>query len=138
MFKRRVVLFAVTVVAGGVLTLSGCSTAADNFSDLQTEREPEDELPVLSGEDVRDTVDVSTSRYVGEYQGTSLWIAEGIQDSSICLIPVRGTSEWVVACGGNAGVGSRGPTGSFTVIPDGVPVPENATKVSENVYAEVS
>ena len=125
----------VLLIAACALTLSGCATSTDGFGDLQTQRGSEDELPALAESDAFDNVDISTSRYVGEHDGASLWIAEGVVDAQICLVAVAGESEWGVSCGGAAGVITTGVTGTFMVIPDGVPAPENATKISENVYA---
>lgn len=45
-----------------------------------------------------------------------------------------GDDDWVVGCGGG-GTKVVGRAGSFEIVPDGVPAPEGATQVSENVYA---
>lgn len=74
-------------------------------------------------------------RYVGEHEGTSLWIAEGVEASSVCLVALRGDSEGFISCGGTSGVATQGQAGSFTVIPDSGFTPDNAMKISENVYA---
>lgn len=44
-------------------------------------------------------------------------------------------STWVLGCGDeNAPVGIGGVAGTFTAVPDGVPHPEGATQISDNVY----
>ncbi|MEJ6555379.1 hypothetical protein PQI51_10150 [Microbacterium esteraromaticum] len=123
------------LIAGSIFTFSGCSTPAGQFSDLQADRTPKDELPVLAEEYAYEGVDPSTSRYVGDHDGTSLWIVEGLAESPICLVAVAGESEWFVSCGGATGVGLKGIAGDFLALPDGALPPEKATKVSENVYA---
>ncbi|MFS2240723.1 hypothetical protein [Microbacterium sp. OR16] len=134
MFKARGLL-VITLVASGILVFSGCSASVkDDFADLRKPHTSQDKLPALD-EDPIETINFSTARYVGEHKGTSLWIAEGIEASSVCLVALVGDSEGSIACGGTSGVASQGPAGSFAVIPDGVPVPDNAMKISENVYA---
>lgn len=128
-------LLVITLVASGILAFSGCSASVkDDYADLRKSDTSEDKLPVLD-EDPIETINFSTTRYVGEHEGTSLWIGEGIEPSSICLVALFGDSEGSIACGGTSGVTSHGPAGSFAVIPDGGFVPDNAMKISENVYA---
>ncbi|MFJ4045233.1 hypothetical protein ACIPV2_05750 [Microbacterium sp. NPDC089987] len=128
-------LLVITLVTSGILAFSGCSAPMkDDFADLRKSHTSEDKLPALD-EDPSDTIDPSTTRYVGEHEGTSLWIAEGIETSSICLVALFGDSEGSISCGGTSGVATQGPAGSFAVIPDGVFAPDNAMKISENVYA---
>lgn len=127
-------VIAITLMAGGIFALSGCTTSVGEFSDLQTERESQDELPTLE-KYAYESVDPSTSRYVGEHDGTELWIAEGTEDSSACLIADAGADSWIVSCGGRSGVETGGIAGHFMVLPDGAFAPDNATKISENVYA---
>lgn len=127
-------LGVVALVTGGILALSGCTTTAIEFSDLHAERESQDELPVLE-DYAYESVDTSTSRYVGDHDGTSLWIAEGLAGAEICLVADPGDSNWIVSCGGGSELGTGGVAGHFTVVPDGAPAPEGATKISENVYA---
>lgn len=134
MLKARGLL-VITLVTSGILVFSGCSASVkDDFTDLRKPHTSQDKLPALD-EDPIETINFSTARYVGEHEGTSLWIAEGIEASSVCLVALFGDSEGSIACGGTSGVASQGPAGSFAVIPDGVPVPDNAMKISENVYA---
>ena len=124
---------ATALVLASITLLSGCSTDLVGFSDLQGERESRDELPELT-DYAYDDVDVSTSRYVGEHAGTSLWLARGLENSTVCLVADAGEDEWVVGCGGGT-VGVDGLAGKYQVVVDGVQAPEGAVKISENVYA---
>lgn len=133
--RRR--CLAAALMAGGIVIFAGCATTSSAFSDLRSERTPVDDLPALA-EDAYENIDTSTSRYAGEHEGTSLWIAEGQNEFPICLIAVSTSSDWAVACGGPSVVGMSGLIGTYTVVPDGTPAPEHATRISENVYAGVS
>ena len=103
-------------------------------SPIRREREAQDELPAL-GENALASVDVQTSRYVGEYEGTSLWLVEGRTDPPVCLIAASDGSEWTMACGSDAGLEMSSALGRFMVMPDSIPAPDGATAISENVYA---
>lgn len=52
----------------------------------------------------------------------------------MCIVADAGEDEWVVGCGG-AGTKVDGMAGSFEIVPDGIPAPEGATQISENIYA---
>lgn len=114
-----------------IILLVGCSAPQGAFTDLQGKRDIRDELPQL-GDGAYDNVDVETSRLVGEHEGTLLWLAEGLDDSAVCLVADAG-DDWIVGCG-RAAVKVGGAAGSFEVVPDGAIAPESATQVSENVY----
>ncbi|PKI92950.1 hypothetical protein CW368_01230 [Actinomycetales bacterium SN12] len=134
MLKARELL-VLTLVTSGILVFSGCSASVkDDFADLRKPHTRQDKLPALD-EDPSETIDFSTARYLGEHEGTSLWIAEGIKASSVCLVALFGDSEGSISCGGTSGVATQGQAGSFAVIPDNGFVPDNAMKISENVYA---
>lgn len=132
MSQLRVAALASLALASIVL-LSGCMASQDAYADLQGDRESHDELPRLA-DYAYDNVDVSTSRFVGEYDGTSLWLARGLEDSSICIVAAAADDAWFAGCGG-ATTKIGGIAGTFEVIPDGARGPEGATRVSENVYA---
>lgn len=130
-FSRRA---AAAVPLAAVLALSGCVSDLETYADLQRDREPADELPGLP-ENPYESVDESSSRYIGEHDGRSLWIAEGVDDAMMCLVVVTDAADWIVGCGDGAPRVS-GATGTFGVVADGVPAPGGATMISENVYAQ--
>ena len=121
-------LVAVTLVAMSAAMLTGC-VQYTTYADLEGERDAADHLPELE-EYAYDSLDALTSRFVGEHNGTSLWLAKGEEANSACLVAQRG-DDWIIGCGG----GMSGGPGSFEIYPDGAVVPEGATQVSENVYA---
>src|SRR5699024_1347985 len=123
---------ALAVLGLGALTLAGCAGSIGGFSDLDADREAQDELPALD-EVALASVDAQTSRYVGEYKGTWLWLVEGRADSPVCLVAASDDSEWTMACGSGAGLTTSGALGRFTVVPDNLPAPHDATAISENV-----
>lgn len=130
-FDRRVAVCALAVVSG--LLLTGCAAQQGTLTDLQRDHESGDELPQLD-DHAYEAVDVESSRFVGEHEGTSLWLAEGREASAVCLVADPGDADWVVGCGGLP-IGVDGLAGHFEVVPDGAPAPEGVTQISENVYA---
>lgn len=124
---------ATAVSFAAITLLSGCSGQLDGFVDLQGEKQDRDELPELA-DNAYDELDVSTSRYIGEHEGTSLWLAQGLENSTVCLVADAGEKEWLVGCGGGA-VKVSGQAGTYQVVGDGAAAPEGAVKISENVYA---
>ena len=130
MFRPRSVVAGALALAS-VVVLSGCGSSGELFSDLGGDRQDRDELPALA-DHAYDNVDVSTSRFVGEHDGASVWLARALDGSRVCLIADAGDEAWVVGCG----VGKvSGIAGSFEVQPDGMATPEGAERLSENVYA---
>lgn len=124
---------AVALALASIVVLSGCTAPQDAFTDLQGDRESQDELPQLA-DYAYDNVDVSTSRFVGEHDDTSLWLAQGLEDAGICIVADAGDDAWAVGCGGQT-IKIGGVAGTFEVVPDGAIAPEGATQLSENVYA---
>ncbi|UYO96633.1 hypothetical protein OED01_13640 [Microbacterium sp. M28] len=128
---RRIGAFVLT--AASIVLFTGCGTTPDLYADLQGEQDSQDELPQLE-DDAYESVDVASSRYIGEHDGTSIWLAQGLEESSLCLVADAG-EQWVVGCSGGGPLNVGGVVGEFEVLPDGMPTPEGATKLSDNVYA---
>jgi len=130
--RSRIAVLALGLTA--VALLSGCSFSATTLAVFETERETEDELPPLE-DDSYGAVDVESSRYVGEYEGVSLWVTKGT-DSPACIVAITDPEDdWVVGCGGlPVRVTGSGPTFEFRA--DDWPAPEGMTRISDNVYAE--
>ena len=73
-------------------------------------------------------VEPDSSRYVGEHNGASLWLAKGTTSpAETCLIAYADPDTWHVVCGVSPGLGARGTAGGFVVVPDDAPVPEIGT-----------
>lgn len=115
-----------------VAVLTSCASA-DGFSDLDRERQPNDSLPEVV--DFSDDVEIlpDSSRSVGTYEGTELWLAR-TADDGVCLIAYTDEMDWVAGCADNPPLGVSGSPGSFTVVSDGQDPPENAMRISENVF----
>lgn len=132
MSHRIVAATALALVSAGVLT--GCSFVSSDLDVLDSDRQVADELPILEDYSY-DEVDEPSSRYVGEHDGISLWVARGTE-SPACLVAVgEDADEWLVACGGLP-LRMSGLDHAFELRPDGAPAPEGGTRVSDNVYAD--
>jgi len=117
-----------------VLTLTSCAASGSGYAVLDSDAQPADEVPEALPASAWDTADSSSARFVGEHDGTSLWLTRGGDETDVCLLAYADEDTWVLGCGGGSPFGVAGVSGSFTVIPDGVPSPEGMTQISENVY----
>ena len=130
---------AATVTVLSAVALSGCTGVGAAYAVLDREAEARDEVPADLPGYAWDNVDQATARFVGEDEGTSLWLARARDDTSACLLAYADEESWVLGCGGGGALFSvGGMTGTFTVVPDGAPAPEGMTRVSENVYTASS
>ncbi|GAA2044336.1 hypothetical protein GCM10009819_34120 [Agromyces tropicus] len=120
------------------VALAGCSMAGVGFSDLDRAVRAGDELPSSAQATLQDSVDLSSSRYVGEDGDLRLWLARGLTPDSVCLVMVSLNGEAGSGCGGPGGVavGGMGIEGGAELVvqPDGLPVPAGAVVISENVH----
>ncbi|MFJ6550452.1 hypothetical protein [Microbacterium sp. NPDC091676] len=133
----RATLASVAVLS--VVALSGCTGVGATYAVLDREAGARDEVPADLPGYAWDDVDQATARFVGEDEGTSLWLARARDDTSACLLAYADEESWVLGCGGDGAPFSLGGvTGTFTVVPDGAPAPEGMTRVSENVYTASS
>lgn len=130
--KRRSALIVSTL--GLTLTLAGCSSSGVSYSILDREADAADELPaaVLA---TTDEIDGSTSQLAGEYDGSTFWLASAVRPDTVCLVVYPNEDDWVATCGAEGGpIGVGGPSGNYILGPDGMPAPEDATQVADNVY----
>ncbi|MDH5132094.1 MULTISPECIES: hypothetical protein [unclassified Microbacterium] len=133
-FHVRPSAAALAVILSAV-ALSGCTAAGGAYSVLDREAEARDEVPADLPGYAWDDVDQATARFVGEGDGTSLWLARARDDAAACLLAYVDADTWVIGCGGNGAPFSiGGVTGTFTVVPDDAPAPDGMTRVSDNVY----
>ncbi len=122
-------------VGAAVLALSACGAEAHPYSDLGGEATRQDALPASLPEYASRDLDIESSRYVGDDDGTRLWLARGAEEGTVCLVIVSAAEEWFVACGGEAGpMTTGGVVGSYTVHADHHPIPDDAVEISANVY----
>jgi hypothetical protein len=132
--RRLLLATTATVVVG--LT-SGClSQAAEDpvYSDLVGEPTTQKATPAGLPDDIFDNFDRDTLRWVGEHEGSEVWLAAGNGDFAVCLLIYPNELDWVSGCGGG-GPSVSGPDGRrFSVVADGAPAPSNSVAISENVY----
>jgi hypothetical protein len=130
--RARPALAAFAVLA--LLGLAACSAqGASGFSDLDREPSTADAIPASVS--VEGTGAPTTARFVGEYEGTRLWLME--TDRGLCLVMYPDGGDWLSSCTEPAGeLGASGPGGDFVVIRDGGYPPPGAIRVSANVYAK--
>ena len=128
--RRTITASALALTAAAVLV--GCSFSASPVAVLDRDRAAGDELHVLE-DHAYESVDEPTSRYIGDHEGTDLWLARGTDSGSVCLIVVTAEEDWITGCGGLptrlGGVG-----GTFEVRADGALPPEGMTRISENIF----
>lgn len=121
------------------LALTSCAASGPTYAALERDAQAVDELPDALTPDAGDHADLATARFAGEHDGTSLWLTRGNDSSAVCLLAYQDESTWLLGCGGQNGpVGINGIVGAFMTVPDGVPGPDGATKISENVYTASS
>lgn len=127
---RRWILAAPLTISMAVLT--SCAST-DELGDLDRERQAADSMPdvVEFPEDME--IVPESSRAVGVYEGAELWLAR-TADDGVCLLVLANDADWQVGCSGNPPLTVRGAAGSFTVISDGQDPPEDASRISENVF----
>lgn len=124
------------VIVLGALALAGCSAGESTFADLRGDAEDGPALPAALPSHALDEFDEETVRWVGSSGGTDLWLGEGADPNTICLLAYPEGGDWVAACGGAMGlVEMGGVAGRFVIVPDSASAPSNATAISENVYS---
>jgi len=126
-------LSVVLTVAAIVGALAGCS-GGSGYTDLDREASPGDEWPSdLPGYSI-DSVDEQTSRLVGEFEGSTLYMARSAEPyGGICLLVYSDASDWVVGCG-PAGLRVSGSSQrTYAVLTDGAES-DGLQAVSKNVY----
>jgi hypothetical protein len=128
-------ILAVTATAAVGMT-SGClSQAASDpeYTDLSTESSTQKDTPVTLPDYALESFDLETIRWVGEHEGTDLWLASGLDEFSICLLAYPNETEWVGGCGGGD-MTLSGSGRTYFVVADAATAPSNAVAISENVY----
>lgn len=116
------------------LTLAGCGASSGGYSDLERDREPGDELPVIGSQpDLYDDVDEESSRLVGEHEGADVWLMKSDSESSAHCLLVYDEPDFVMGCGSLVSVYGA-DFGTFSLNRDGEPIPEGAVAISENVH----
>lgn len=118
-----------------LVSLTACSAGGAEYSDLSASR-------LFDAKGVSDSLtdealqgfDRETTRLVGTHDGTDVFLAVAESSAGACLLAYASDVDWVSGCmEGEGSVGGvKGLT--FVVLPDGAPVPDDADRVSDNVF----
>ncbi|WP_156784783.1 hypothetical protein [Microbacterium sp. BH-3-3-3] len=125
---------AAVVVSIATIALTGCSAGAASYAILDRAPQPSDDTPASLPDYASENMDLSTARYVGEHDGTKLWLGEGKDTSTVCLLAYPDDESWLIGCGSEGEVDGT-EVGRFRFQPDGDPAPEGGTEISANVFA---
>lgn len=118
-----------------VLVLAGCASSGNGYPILDRDPRAADEVPETLPDYAGNDAVLSSSRFVGEHDGTSLWLMKGKKPATVCLLAYPDADGWVIGCGdidGQSGVG--GPATQFVYQPDFAPAPNDSIEISANVY----
>ncbi len=115
-----------------VVVLTSCAST-DGFSDLDRGRQAGDSVPDVVAFPVDVEIVPESSRSVGAHEDAGLWLAR-TADDGVCLLVYPDHEDWVVGCSDTPPLTVSGPAGSFTVVSDRQDPPQNATRISDNVF----
>lgn len=108
---------------------------SQTFTDLEQDTETQRAVPDLVPERALDHFDRDTTRWIGEYKGTQLWLGMAKDLQGPCLLSVPRNEDWISGCGGGQ-LELRGGDGrAYIAVPDDAEQPRNSTPVSTNVFA---
>ncbi|NLP83800.1 hypothetical protein HF576_08075 [Microbacterium sp. CFH 90308] len=132
--KLKTLAAVPVAVAGLTVILGGCAWTGGSYAALDRDRQPSDELPDVV-EEAGSDMDADSARYVGEHDGVEFWLARTDEPESVCLVVYPNDTDWVTGCGGyGSRLGVGGPSGDYVLLPDGLPAPDDTTKLIDNVY----
>lgn len=130
--------FKIASIAGtsliAVFALTGCIDPGSGYAVLDRDAVATDALPADLPAYADDDLEPSSSRFVGEHDGNMLFLAKGKDPRSVCLVVYPNPTDWVIGCGGGSEFGVSGPSGGYTVRPDGAPELELFNEVATNVF----
>ncbi len=126
-------------MSAATVALTGCAPNVGGFAVLDKPMEASDELPanVHDFDDGELPADFSTAHLIGEHNGSRVWFMRDIGGTGLCFFAYADEAVTASSCvtpEGPIEVGT--PAIDFYVVPDGEPGPDNATKISENLYAK--
>ena len=121
----------VCVLACLAFTLTAC---ASDYALLDTQQQQDDKLPQTVAASP-ELMDPASTRFAATDGDVSLWLARSDTGQQVCLVSYRADDSWKAACA-NGMLSSANAHGKYLVRPDGATVPENSTKIAENVFKE--
>ncbi len=124
----RVVLASLAAM----LLLSGCSWMGTSYSILDRDVEASDEMrAVILARD--NGIEPSSARFAGENDGVGFWVGRRANGEGVSLLVYPNDQDWVIGCGAG-GMKVSGPAGTYGLVVDGAPIPDNGTRLFDNVY----
>lgn len=117
--------------------MSACSSEPPGFADLEGDGPSQKDVPAVVVADL-DDAEAASYRWVGEHDGSDLWLGLGTPEERVCLVAYVDDDEWVHSCGvtGDGTPMTVSGYGTFYVVRDGHDAPDGASAVSANVYAD--
>lgn len=124
----RVVLASLAAM----LLLSGCSWMGTSYSILDRDVEASDEMrAVILARD--NGIEPSSARFAGENDGVGFWVGRRANGEGVSLLVYPNDQDWVIGCRAG-GMKVSGPAGTYGLVVDGAPIPDNGTRLFDNVY----
>lgn len=118
--------------ASAVVVLAGCASGpgyADLAGEPASDRSLADDLGAVSLEEG----DLSDARWIGEHEGTDLWLFAGAESGEACLLANPAEGSWTSSCGETFALG--GVDGyEYVLLPDGETYDRPVSAISENVF----
>ncbi|GAA1135464.1 hypothetical protein [Nesterenkonia lutea] len=131
--QYRVPALAIAVTA--LLGMSGCTGQAESYSDLTQAADGEKSVPDAIPDSARGNFDAESIRWIGEHEGSELWLGTAADSRGVCLLLYPDPERWVVGCTDGAVLSlNRGGAWDYHVRPDDHAPPSEAVQVSSNVY----
>lgn len=134
MATRSAALFGASLLLA--LTLTGCVASSSGFEVLEREATAADALPSGLPDYSTDRLMATSSRFITEHDGNSLYLARSADDESVCLVIYASAEEWISGCGSTGReFGLGGPMGNYVVLPSAADAPDGVERLSDNLYA---
>ena len=107
--------------AAALSCLTGCAGGSAVYSDLMAAPSDADEIPDFV-EEPDALLEVESARHVATDLGNDLWIAEGTEPDTVCVLAVNDEDQnWVIGCtlwGSPLGIGAPGSGTGYILRPD--------------------
>lgn len=117
--RRRLAPLALIVAVSSAL--AACTGGSAVYSDLMAAPSDADGIPEFV-DDPDALIEVETARYVATDLGNDLWVAEGTEPDTVCVLAVNPAEQtWVVGCtlwGSPMGIGAPGSGTGYILRPD--------------------
>jgi hypothetical protein len=94
-----------------------------SYSILDRDVEASDEMrAVILARD--NGIEPSSARFAGENDGVGFWVGRRANGEGVSLLVYPNDQDWVIGCGAG-GMKVSGPAGTYGLVVDGAPIPDN-------------